>query len=199
MKTTFNLRQYFPVLTISLVLVASSIDVSAQNRRSENKHKESNKTEYQNKKQHGKTVSEYSGKSNREGSYDKKGVKNRKFNKVYRPQYSRNLKHAKPDYFNHPKYGRVYQRFDHNPVVFKYDRGNYYYFNDHFYTYRRGVGYCVVETPGNIYFEHLPFNCNRVVVNGNVLFRNGDLYFRLSRRGYALVSNPIEIRFSARF
>lgn len=199
MKTTFNFRQYFPVLTISLVLIASTIDANAQNRRTEKKNKENNKTEYRTHDNHRNTVSEYSGKRNREGSYYKKGIKNQKSNKVYRPQYTRNYKHEQPDYFNHPKYGRVYQRFDHNPVVFKYDRGNYYYFNDHFYTYRRGIGYCLVETPRNIYFERLPMDCNRVHVNGNVLFRNGDLYFKLSRRGYTIVSAPVEIRFSARF
>jgi hypothetical protein len=35
-------------------------------------------------------------------------------------------------------------------------------------------------------------------VNGNVLFRNGDLYFKLSNRGYALVNLP-GVSISARF
>ncbi|MFY9153331.1 MAG: hypothetical protein WAO52_15045 [Prolixibacteraceae bacterium] len=199
MKTTFNFRQYFPVLTISLVLVASTIDVNAQNRRTEKKNKENNKTECGYSEHYGNGDSEYSENRNSEGRYENKGYKNQKSNKVYRPQYTRKFKHTQPDYFNHPKYGRVYQRFDHNPVVFKHDHGNYYYFNDHFYSYRRGVGYYLIETPRNISFERLPFGCDRVLVNGNVLFRNGDLFFKLSRRGYTLVNAPIEVRFSARF
>jgi hypothetical protein len=45
----------------------------------------------------------------------------------------------------------------------------------------------------------LPLECNRVYVNGHVFFRNGDLFFKLSRLGYELVPSPFEIRFTARF
>jgi len=57
------------------------------------------------------------------------------------------------NYYNHPRYGRVYQRFDHNPFVFNSNRGNYYYYGNHFYNYRQGIGYCMIEPPLNIFNE----------------------------------------------
>jgi hypothetical protein len=56
-----------------------------------------------------------------------------------------------------------------------------------------------VKAPRNIYFSRLPMECNRVHVNGQVFFRNGELYFQLSPRGYALVPAPVGISISARF
>lgn len=199
MKTIKSIRQYFPVLTISLFLIASTINVNAQNRRTEKKNKENNKTEYRKPDRNDSRVAKNSKMGNHEGSYDKKDYKNSKSNLVYRPQYTRNFKHSQPNYFNHPKFGRVYLQFDHNPVVFKHNRDNYYYFGNQFYTYRRGVGYCLVEAPRSLYFRHLPVECNRVNVNGHVFFQNGELFFRLSPWGYTIVPSPIELRFSARF
>ena len=189
MKTIINFKHIYPVLTISLVLIASTIDANAQNRRTEKKQKEKNKTEYQTAGQQGYNTS-YNEKSKKDVDYSKK---------TYKPQYTQRVKHVEPNYFNHPKYGRVYQRFDNNPIVFSYDRGNYFYFGNQFYTYRKGIGYCVVEAPRNTYFKHLPIDFTRVYVNGNVLYRNGDLFFRMSSRGYQIVPSPFEVRFSARF
>jgi hypothetical protein len=103
------------------------------------------------------------------------------------------------NYFEHPHYGRVYSRFDHDPIIFRHSHGNYFYSDNHFYVYRDGIGYCSVEPPRNVYFSELPFDCSRVRINGQVFFRNGDLFFQLSRRGYVIVPSPIEVRFSARF
>ena len=86
-----------------------------------------------------------------------------------------------------------------SPVVFHHNRDDYYYYGNHFYTYRRGIGYCVVEPPREMYFSSLPVECERVYVNGHIFFRNGDLFFQLSPRGYAIVSSPIQNNVSARF
>ncbi len=199
MKTLNNYRQYFPVLLLATAMIVSTVAASA-----EGHHKEG-------KKGNGRERNEYreSGRDddrtvynnirdNRDGNYKHKNWNSRENHKEYRPKYANKYKHYDSDYYEHPRYGRVYQRFDRNPVVFHHDRDDYYYYGNHFYSYRRGVGYCVVDAPRNVYFRQLPVACERVYVNGNVLFRNGDLFFQLSPRGYALVNLP-SISISARF
>lgn len=199
MKTIDNLRKYLPVVIFSTILIASTVEVNAQDHRKEGKNENGReRKEYrESDRRDDRTV--YNDRDNdRGGNYERKNWNNRENNKEYRPKYNNRNKHYESDYFEHPRYGRVYQRFDRNPVVFHHDRDDYYYYGDRFYSYRRGVGYCVVEAPRNVYFRQLPVNCERVYVNGNVLFRNGDLFFRLSNRGYALVNVP-GISISARF
>jgi len=185
MKTQNYLRLHLPVIAISFLLIASTIGANAQNNRNEKNDNNRKQTEY-------KKSEKYSKKETK--SWKKE---NDKYSE-YHPKYERKYK-ASRDYYQHPRYGKVYQRFAYNPVVFKHDRTNYYYYGDHFYTYRRGVGYCIVEPPKHVYFDRLPAECNRVYVNGNIFFRNGNLFFQLSPRGYTIVKAPIEVRFSARF
>lgn len=187
MKTIDHLRKYLPVVIFSTILIASTVEVNAQNNR-----------------KNGKTGKGNDRKEYRESSRDKdrtaSNYEQRSWNdREYRPKYSKKYRNQKPDYFEHPKYGRVYQRFDRSPVVFHHDRDDYYYYGNHFYTYRKGIGYCVVEAPRNVYFRRLPVDCERVYVNGNIFFRNGDVFFQLSPRGYSIVSSPVQIRISARF
>ena len=192
MKTIDNLSQYLSVVIFSILLFASTVGASAQNYRSEGK------------KGKGYERKEYreSGKDDdrmvyvdRKGGYEKRNWNDRE----YRPKYNNRHKHYDADYFEHPKYGRVYQRFDRNPIVFHHDRNDYYYYGDHFYTYRRGTGYCVVEPPRNVYFSTLPVECERVYVDGHLLFRHGDLFFQLSPRGYVIATSPVGIHISAHF
>lgn len=195
MKTLNNYRQYFPVLLLATAMIASTVTANAEghhkggkkgNGRERNEYRESGRDD-------DRTV--YNNwRDDREGSYERKNWNNRE----YRPKYANKYKNYDSDYYEHPRYGRVYQRFDRNPVAFHHDRDDYYYYGNHFYSYRRGVGYCVVDAPRNVYFRQLPVACERVYVNGNVLFRNGDLFFQLSPRGYALVNLP-SISISARF
>jgi len=195
MKTIDNLRKYLPVVIFSTILIASTVEVNAQNRWKEGKKENGHdRKEYQESDRRDDRTAYNDRRDDRGGNYERKNWNNRE----YRPKYSNRNKHYESDYFEHPRYGRVYQRFDHNPVVFHHDRDDYYYYGDRFYSYRRGVGYCVVDASRNVYFRELPVACERVQVNGNVLFRNGDLYFQLSRRGYALVNLPA-ISISARF
>ncbi len=194
MKTINNLKQVLPVLLFSTILF-STTNISAQNRWKKDKN-ERGKNEYRERNDH------------ETRNYDKKGQKNQDYayrnderhndRMIYRSGYYSRNKHE-PRYFEHPKYGRVYERFDYDPVVFHNDRENYYYYGDHFYTYRRGVGYCIIEPPRDVYFRTLPTDCERVYVNGNIFFRRGDLFFQLSPRGYSIVTSPLQIRVSARF
>lgn len=196
MKTLNNFRQYFPVLMLAAAMI-SSVEVNAQNYRKEGKKENGRERKEYRESGRDDDRTSYNDRSD-DRNYEHKNWNSRENRKEYHPQYSNRYKHHKSNYFEHPKYGRVYERFDRNPVVFHHDRDDYYYYGDHFYSYRRGVGYCVVEPPRNVYFRQLPVACERVYVNGKVLFRNGDLLFQLSNRGYALVNLP-RISISARF
>ena len=187
MKTIDNLRQYFPVITISLIFLASSFEASAQYRRNDNRDRD----EYR------ETDSKWKG---REDGDNDRGNWNKYASRYDRhPKYSKKFNPGHSNYFEHPRYGRVYNRFDRNPIVFSHRMGDYYYYNDHFYRYNDGIGYCVVEPPRNVYFSYLPEDCRRVHINGHVFFRVGDLYFQTSSYGYAMVPSPLEVHISARF
>ena len=200
MKTINNLRQYLPVVIFSTILVASTVDVNAQNHRSEGKKgNERERKEYKESDRDDERSAYNYKRDDRDDNYERKNWKKRENYKEYRPKYSSKYKRQDSKYFEHPRYGRVYQRFDRSPVVFHHDRDDYYYYGNHFYSYRRGIGYCVVEPPHHVYFRHLPVDCERVYINGNIFFRNGDVFFQLSPRGYSIVPSPVQIRVSARF
>ncbi len=200
MKSIDNLRKYFPVVTISMLLIVSTIDASAQNRHNDGKKwKDHDRKEYRESERNDERTARKDWNERNERGYDRRYEKNHDDRHEYRPQYSYQSRHGHPDFFDHPRYGRVYHRFDRNPVVFHHDRDDYYYYGNHFYKYRRGIGYCVVEAPRYVYFEQLPVECRRVLVNGHVFFRNGDLFFQLSPRGYAIVPSPLGINLSFRF
>jgi len=186
MKTN-NLKQYFPVLICTVFLTTATIGVSAENHRGEGKRdREKGKREYSRNDRDDDRSSYYY------RDYDRD-------NRSYQAKYHKRYRSNQPDYFEHPQYGRVYQRFDRNPVVFRHNHDDYYYYGNHFYTYRRGVGYCVVEEPRNVYFRTLPVECERVYIGGHVYFRNGDLFFQLSPRGYVMTTIPAGIHITARF
>jgi len=199
MKTLNNFRQYFPVLMLATAMLISTVEVKAQNNRKEGKKGNGReRKEYQESERRDDRTAYKDRREDREGNYERKDWNDRENNKEYRPKYNSRNKNYQSDYYQHPKYGRVYQRFDRSPLVFHHDHDDYYYYGNHFYSYRKGIGYCLVDAPRNLYFRELPVDCERVQVNGNVLFRNGDLYFQLSRRGYALVNLP-GVSISARF
>lgn len=190
MKTIDNLRQYLPVITISLVLLASATESDAQNRRNEDKKgKDRDRKEYRQPRYNDHRTAHNEWRDHRDDDRDARYH--------YHPKYSKKNKHAYC--YDHPRYGRVYNKFDHNPVVFRHDRGNYYYYGNRFYTYHKGVGYCVTEPPRHVYFRHLPADCSQIHVNGQVFFRNGDLFFQLSPRGYAIVPSPVHVNLSFGF
>lgn len=235
MKTIDNLRKYFPVVTISILLVASALDADAQNNRNNgnNRGNERNRDqkEYrqsgrnQNKSANNELRGRQDGtrdnrnivsrdnrssvsRDNRNnvsrgnqsyGNRDNRSYESRDYRNQNQSGYLSRNNRTQSNYFNHPRYGRVYSRFDRNPIVFEHSRGNYYYSNNNFYRYNDGIGYCMVEPPRDIYFSNLPIECEQVYINDQEYFRNGDLYFQLSDRGYFIVPSPIELRISARF
>jgi len=202
MKTIDKIKEFFPVAILSLVLVASTIGANAQERRNEdrrgNDHKQSRK-EYRSPGRDERRTAHNDLRVGGERNYQRQNWNSHNEQRGYRPQYSGNYNRGNRDYYDHQRYGRVYQRFDRDPYVFNSDRGNYYYYGNHFYNYRRGIGYCMIDPPRNIYFRQLPFDCERIDMDGEVFFRNGDLFFQLSPRGYVIVPSPVGISISAGF
>lgn len=194
MKTIDNLRKQLSVVIFSAMFLVSAVEANAQNRWKSEKHERERKEYRERDNDDDRTA--YNHRDGRDYGYERKNWNKHNDCREYRPGYNNRYKHG---YYEHPRYGRVYQRFDCNPVVFHHDHDNYYYYGDHFYTYRRGIGYCVTEPPRHVYFRTLPVDCERVHVNGHIFFRNGDLFFQLSPRGYAIVPAPVGIRISARF
>jgi hypothetical protein len=198
MKTTDYLRQYFPVFTIAGILITSASVSEAQNHRKNDREKDRDHKEYRYSDRDKHQTSEYKWKG-KDRDWDDRYSERNDDRREYHPKYTNRKHNYKPDYFDHPRYGRVYHNMDQRHVVYRHKHGDYYFLGDHFYRYHKGIGYCVVEPPRGIYFSHLPVACDRVRIDGHVFFRHGDLYFQLSPRGYVLVPSPLEIRFSARF
>jgi len=199
MKTKDYLRQYFPIVTISTLLIASTLGASAEDHDNEGRRGEGHeRKEYRQSGRYNERSASNEWQSRGRGYRDDRNYESRDYRDNYRPNYTRRNNHEQSCY-NHPKYGRVYNRFENNPIVFRNQYGEYYYSGNSFYRYRDGIGYCLSEPPRNQYYRYLPVECNRVYVNGEVFFRNGDLFFELSPRGYVLVPSPFEIRFTARF
>jgi hypothetical protein len=202
MKTKDYLRQYFPVITIALVLIASTLEAVAEDHHKGGKReKESDhgRQEYRQPSRYDEQTANNDWLDREDRDRDDRNQEYRNNRNEYQPVYSKKNYHAHLNYYNHPQHGRVYIRFDHNPIVFKTQYGNYYYSENNFYRYHDGIGYCAAEPPRNQYFRYLPVECRKVYINGQMFFRNGDLFFELLPRGYVLVPSPFEIRFSARF
>jgi hypothetical protein len=68
------------------------------------------------------------------------------------PDHFRNYRH----YYYAPAYGHVIRTFPASPVVFHVRGAKYYFHNDHFYHYRKGVGYVWIENPYGMIFPRLP-------------------------------------------
>lgn len=201
MKTIQPIRPFLLVLILSLAM-ATSLEVSSKNYRNNKSDRDTDHKEYRDDRSYSSDDDDDDDDDDDRG--DKKHYKKHKSNRnnghyEYSQRYSERPNHYQKRYSNHPKYGRVYQRFDHNPYVFRHSHGNYYYSDNQFYTYRDGIGYCATEPPRQVYFRDLPFNCSRENVNGQVFFRNGDLYFSHSPRGYEIVPAPIHVNFSIGF
>lgn len=177
----------FSAITIA-TLLSSSIVAKGDDYKNESGHKKHYRTEYR----------EY----DRDHDYyrDDRGKGHKKHHKEYKhDKYYKAYKHGHRDCYDHPKYGRVYNKFEHKPYILRHSHGNYYYSDNRFYTYRDGIGYCVTEPPRHVYFRELPFQCTRVYSHGRHYYRRGDLFFHLSARGYVIVPPPVEFNVSIRF
>lgn len=94
------------------------------------------------------------------------------------------------NYYHHKHYGHVIRRFDYHPQVFVHNHRNYYNYNGHFFRYRMGVGYVLVDIPFGLAFEYLPKSYERVYINGFMYFRVGNLFFEWANHGFRLVHYP---------
>jgi len=201
MKTLDFFRRYIPVMTISSILIASAFVAGAEDhhkKESRENENDRNRLEYRKPDRQYEKITHNEWNGNRTRNRNDVDFEYRENRSEYHPKYYTNH-HSQRDYFNHPIYGRVYHRFEHSPLVFETPRGNYYYSGNNFYRYHQGLGYCVVEPPHQIYFRHLPNECRRVYLNGEVFFSSGDLFFQYSTKGYVLVPSPLELRFTAKF
>lgn len=197
MKTINKLRKYIVSIIITIICFSFATIARGQNnlnnRNEENyERREYRKNDRKEDNSDSRSGYSYSEKNNR------KNRKNYESNEYYRPKYSKNyLKHDY--YFHHNEYGKVYHRFNHSPVVFKHKHGDYYFYDNNFYRYRKGVGYCITEMPNHLIFRNLPIHCRRININGHVLYSNGNLFFRYTPHGFILVSAPRDINLTFRF
>ena len=94
-------------------------------------------------------------------------------------------------YYHHPRYGHVIRRFDFRPVVFIHNHNKYYAFEGHFFRYRSGIGYILVDLPFGFTFDVLPSAYyERAYINGYLYFRVGNLFFESNGNGFSLVHYP---------
>jgi hypothetical protein len=104
----------------------------------------------------------------------------------YNPYSFKNNKH----YYYHNYYGHVIRRFAHKPQIYIHNHTRYYCFDGFFFRHRSGVGYVLTEVPFGMTFEYLPNNYDRVLVNGYLYFRVGNLFFERTNFGFLLVHYP---------
>lgn len=203
MKAIQSIPHFIPVVFFSFALMAASLEGSSQNNRNKGHQSDKNRDRKEYRYDHSSASKHYSknkgGHKGDKNYYKANHSKGSNDNYSYGDQYANRDYHSKKSYYNHPKYGRVYQKFDNKPTVLRHTHGSYYYSGNQFYTYHDGIGYCRAEPPRHVYFNDLPYNCNRVQVNGQVFFRHGELYFSHSPRGYVMVPSPLEVNFSLRF
>ena len=94
-------------------------------------------------------------------------------------------------YYHHPYYGHVIRRFDFRPVVLVHNHHKYYCYDGHFFRYRSGIGYILVDLPFGFTFEMMPTAYyERVYINGYLYFRVGNLFFESTPYGFSLVHYP---------
>lgn len=95
------------------------------------------------------------------------------------------------NYYHHPRFGHVIRSFDFRPVVFLHNHLRYYCFDGHFFRYRPGVGYILVDLPFGFTFDLLPAGYyERAYINGYLYFRVGNLFFESTAFGFSLVHFP---------
>lgn len=110
--------------------------------------------------------------------------------KNYYSYYDRYSYRHHKNYYHHPYYGHVIRRFINRPTIFIHNHNRYYSYDGHFFRYRPGVGYILVDIPFGMTFEYLPDDFERVYINGYLYFRVGNLFFENTRTGYQLVHYP---------
>lgn len=93
-------------------------------------------------------------------------------------------------YYHHNYFGHVIRKFTFAPYIFIHNHNRYYCYNGHFFRYRKGVGYVLVDMPFGFTFDYLPTGYERVYINGYMYLRVGNLFFEASNLGFRLVHYP---------
>lgn len=104
----------------------------------------------------------------------------------YDPYSYRNYRY----YYHHPHYGHVIRKFSARPMVFIHNHHKYYCYDGHFFSYRPGIGYILVDMPFGVTFAMIPDNYDTVYINGYMYYRVGNLFLEYTPAGYQLVHYP---------
>lgn len=98
--------------------------------------------------------------------------------------------HGNKHYYYTPEYGHTLRYLHSAPVVFRVKGGKYYFHNDHFYRYHKGVGYVWIDNPYGMIIPGLPHGAVLVHINGRPHFRVGNQFFVRHPAGFELVALP---------
>jgi hypothetical protein len=104
--------------------------------------------------------------------------------------------HGNKHYYYAPKYGHTLKYLHSAPVVYNVKGRKYYFHNDHFYRYHKGVGYVWIDNPYGMIFPRLPHGAVLVHINGRPHFRVGNLFFVHHPAGFELVTLPARFHIS---
>lgn len=110
----------------------------------------------------------------------------RNYYSYYDPYSYRNYRY----YYHHPHYGHVIRKFSAHPMVFIHNHHKYYCYDGHFFSYRPGIGYILVDMPFGVTFTIIPDNYDTVYINGYMYYRVGNLFLEYTPAGYQLVHYP---------
>ena len=89
--------------------------------------------------------------------------------------------------------------YNYHPVAFRHDHGQFYFHEDRFYRYHEHYGYIIVENPYEVVFTTMPYGYRRIIVDGVVYYKYGNLFFSYTPYGYQLIPRKHWIYLSARF
>ncbi len=110
----------------------------------------------------------------------------RNYYSYYDPYAYRNYRY----YYHHPYYGHVIRKFTTRPLVFIHNHHKYYCYDGHFFRYRPGIGYILVDVPFGVTFAVIPNHYDTVYINGFMYYRVGNLFLEYTPAGYQLVHYP---------
>lgn len=173
--------------------------------RSDHQYNHSQKSDRTARLRDNEEIRERKSKFDPDDRYDFRKHDSHKYNRKYeKPNFHKHESEWRNDdhrrmYYHHPKYGKVYRKFDHNPHVFRHQHGRYYYYDGHFCEFRNGLGYVIIDAPLFTVFGELPFACKRIRIDGRIYYRYNGLYFESHPHGYRLVPSPYKVHLSFNF
>lgn len=199
---TINLKLYVTIVLMGAVFAAAGQPARGSNNQNRGKSAKKEEAVKIEKRNDYRDNVRYKGENrpvnrelNRSGvTYrENRKVDNRKNHTVYTaPAKVVTPKHFKgnKNYYYAPRYGHTVRHFHSSPVVFHAKGTKYYFHNDHFYRYHKGIGYVWIDNPYGMVFTRLPHGAIRVHINSRPYYRVGDVYFVQNPYGFEVVSLP---------